>query len=220
MLRDDQDAIFHADAGQLAGSGLMAQPLQLEVQFLLLFRDPGVGATWDTEPQITSLLARGEGRAWHELGFQGPEGSAALDPNIARAQALAQHGEGGDLPETPVPLAIGGDELANLLDEMAERRLGRQPATIIPIELSQEINRRQQRIKCPGRPEGEDIEQCRRIAADPGIALGGAEQRIGLGGRGQRFDIRPRPDQTVPADLAVEHLEGVLAGLIGFDEHA
>jgi hypothetical protein len=103
---------------------------------------------------------------------------------------------------------------------MAERHLARQPATIIPIELSQEINRRQQRIKCPGRPEGEDIEQRRRIAADPGIALGGAEQRICLGGRGQRFDIRPGLDQTVPADLAVEHLEGVLAGFIGFDEHA
>ena len=87
--------------------------------------------------------------------------------------------------------AIGGDEFANLLDETAERHLGRQPATIIPIELSQEINRRQQRIIYPGRPEGEGIEQRRRIAADPGIALGGTEQRIGLSGRGQGFDIRP-----------------------------
>jgi hypothetical protein len=119
LFRNDQDAIFHTDAGQLASSSLVAQLLQLEVQFLLFFRDPGVRAAWDTELQITRLLARREGRARHELGLQGTEGPAALDPDVARPQALAQHGEGGDLSETPVPLAIGGDEFAHLLGEMA-----------------------------------------------------------------------------------------------------
>ena len=201
-------------------SSLVAQPLQLEVQFLLLFRDPGVRAAWDTKPQIACLFARREGGAQHELGLQGTEGPAALDPDVARPQALAQHGKGGDLPETPVPLAIGRDEFAHLLGEMAERHLGRQSAAIIPIELSQEIDRCQQRILCPGRQEGEGIEQRGGIAADPGIALGGAEQWIGLGGRGQGFDVHAGQDQAIPADLAVKHLEGVLASLVGFGEHA
>ena len=69
-----------------------------------------------------------------------------------------------------------------------------------------------------GRPKGEGLEQRGRIAADPGIALGGTEQRIGLGGRGQRLDIRLGLNQAGPADLAIEHVKGVLAGLIGLGE--
>jgi hypothetical protein len=103
---------------------------------------------------------------------------------------------------------------------MAERHLGRQPAAVVPIELSQEIDRHQQRVRRPGRPEGEGLEQLGHIAADPGIALGGAKQRIGLGGHGQGFDLGPGLDETGPADLTVEHLEGVLASLVDFGEHA
>jgi hypothetical protein len=175
LFRDGQDAINQADADELAGPGLVAQFLQLEVQFPLLFGNPDIGVVRDAEPQIARRLARREVWVRHELGLQRAEGPAALDPNVARPQALAQHGEGGDLPETPVPLAIGGDELANFLGEMAERRLGRQPAAVIPIELSQELDRRQQRVRRPGRPEGEGLEQLGHIAADPRIALGGAE---------------------------------------------
>ena len=79
----------------------------------------------DTESEIARGLARREIWSWHELRLQRAEGPAALNPDVARPQALAQHGEGGDLPETPVPLAIGGDELANFLGEMVERHLGR-----------------------------------------------------------------------------------------------
>jgi len=117
-------------------------------------------------------------------------------------------------------LAVGGDQFPDLLLQMAERHLGRQPAAIVPIELSQEFDCRQERIMGPGRPKGEGFEQRGRIAADPGIALGGAEQRVGLDGCGQGFDIHPRLNQAGPSDLAVKHVEGVLAGLVGFGERA
>lgn len=220
LFRDGQDAVDQADSGQLAGPDPVAQLLQLEVQLLLLLGYPGIGVARDAEPQISRLLACLKGRTRHELGFQRAKGPAALDPDAARPQAVAQHGERRDLPETPVPLAIGGDQFPDLLLQMAERHLGRQPAAIVPIKLSQEFDCRQKRIMGPGRPEGEGLEQRGRIAADPGIALGGAEQRVGLGGCGQGLDSRPGLDQTGPPDLAVEHGEGVLAGLIGFGERA
>ena len=220
LFRNGQDAVDQADADELAGPGLVAQFLQLELQFPLLFGDPGIGVVRDAEPQIARRLARHEIWVRHELGFQGAEGPAALDPDFARPQAATQHGEGGDLPQTAVPLAIGGDELANFWGEMADRYLSRQPAAVIPIELSQEFDRCQQRVMRPGRPEGEGLKQSRRIAADPGIALGRAKERIGLGGRGQRLDIDPGLDQAVPADLTVKHVERVLAGLVGIGERA
>jgi hypothetical protein len=76
------------------------------------------------------------------------------------------------------------------------------PATV-PIELAQELDCRQERVTGSGRPESEGLEQRGRIAADPGIALSGAEQRIGRGGRGQRLDIRLGLNQAGPADLAI-----------------
>ena len=72
----------------------------------------------------------------------------------------------------------------------------------------------------PDGPEGEGLRQSRRIAADPGIALGRAKERIGLGDRGQCLDIDPGLDQAVPADLTVKHVERVLAGLVGIGERA
>lgn len=220
LFRDGQDAVDQADSDQLAGPGPVAQLLQLEVQFLLLLGYPGIGVARDAEPQISRLLAGLEGLTWHELGFQRAKGPAALDPDVARTQAVAQYGKRRDLPETPVPLAVGGDQFPDLLLQMAERHLGRQPAAIVPIELSQEFDCRQERIMGPGRSKGEGLEQRGRIAADPGVALGGAEQRVGLGGCGQGFDIHPRLNQAGPSDLAVKHVEGVLAGLVGFDERA
>lgn len=136
LFRDGQDAVDRADADELTGPGLVAQFLQLEVQFPLPFGDPGIGVVRDAEPQIARRLARREIWVRHELGFQRAEGLAALDPDFARPQAATQHGESGDLPQTAVPLAIGGDELANFWGEMADRCLSRQPAAVIPIELT------------------------------------------------------------------------------------
>jgi hypothetical protein len=89
LFRDGQDAIDQADAGELVGPGLIAQFLQLEVQLPLLFGNPGIGVVRDAEPQIARRLARREGGGRHELGLQRAEGPAALDPDVARAQALA-----------------------------------------------------------------------------------------------------------------------------------
>ena len=110
LFRDGQDAIDQADADELAGPGLVTQFLQLEVQFPLLFSDTGIGIVRNAKPQIARRLARREGWVCHELGLQRAEGSAALDPDFARPQAATQHGEGGDLPQTAVPLAIRGDD--------------------------------------------------------------------------------------------------------------
>ena len=92
------------------------------------------------------------------MRVQGAEDPTSLDPDVARAQTLAQHGKGGDLPKAPIPLAIGGDEFANLLAKMAEWYLGRESAAFIPIELPQEVDRSQERVVCPGGSEDEGIE--------------------------------------------------------------
>ena len=110
------------------------------IQLLLFLGYPGIGVARDAEPQITRLLARLEGRARHQLGFQRTEGPTALDPHVARAQAVAQHGEGGDFPVTPVPLAVGSDQFSDLLLEMADRHFGRQRSATVPIELSQKLD--------------------------------------------------------------------------------
>lgn len=123
VFRDGQDTVDQADSGQLAGPGPIAQLLQFEIQLLLFLGDPGIGLARDAEPQIGRLLACLKGRARHQLRFQRAEGPAALDPDVARAQAVAQHGEGGDFTEAPVPLVVGSNQFADLLLEMADRHL-------------------------------------------------------------------------------------------------
>ena len=150
MFRDGQDAVDQANSGQLAGPGAVAQLLEFEVQLLLSLCYPGIGVARNAEPQIARLLACLEGQARHQLSVQRAEGLTALDPDVARAQALAQHGEGSDFPEAPVPLAASGDQFSDLLLEMADRHFGRQCPAIVPIELSQELDRRQEGIAGPG----------------------------------------------------------------------
>ena len=67
-----------------------------------------------------------------------PPGQRNLPPRPRYRRGAGARAEQRELrsPRDADPLAIGRDKFVNPLDKMAKRHLGRQPAALIPIELS------------------------------------------------------------------------------------
>ena len=92
---------------------------------------------------------------WVERAIATP----ALDPDITGAQSVAQGREGSDFIEPAIRPTVGGDGLADLRHEMADRHLVRQGAASVLMQSSQEIKRCQQGIVPPRRVEHECLQE-------------------------------------------------------------
>lgn len=95
--RHDQRSRFETNTIELTCASAIGQALQIEVQHLLYFVQPGAAVTADTKAKPILFLHRGERRSRHEVLVDRAERAAALYPYIRRAKALAQCGERGYL---------------------------------------------------------------------------------------------------------------------------
>lgn len=89
MRRDDEDAVGHADARQLAGTRPISELLQLEVQLPLLLGEPGIDIARNSDAEIVSLYPAAKGGRWQKMRVERTITACPFDPNVARPQPIA-----------------------------------------------------------------------------------------------------------------------------------
>lgn len=118
---DDQRSGFETNTLELACASAIGQALQIEVQHLLYFVQPGSAVTSHTKAKPILFLHRGERGSRHEMLIDRTERAASLYPDIRRAKALAQCSERGNLIEPAIRLLLPKNQFPISRTEMAGR---------------------------------------------------------------------------------------------------
>ncbi|MEI9981795.1 MAG: hypothetical protein WDN69_00350 [Aliidongia sp.] len=65
-----------------------------------------VGHTWHAQAEIVRITSRRELAARHQVVVERPEGAAARDPDVSRAETVAQSRERRDFVAAAIGLAV------------------------------------------------------------------------------------------------------------------
>ena len=143
---DRQARLGDQGLGKFTRGGECGNFLEPPLQGLETLVAPSVKAVGDGELQLTSLsLSRERGGRQQEV-IEGPEGPAALDPDISGAKSIPKRHDHGNLPGATVNSRPYPDQLA----PRRRQKRGRHPSRELPlfgcIELVQQVERGEQGI--------------------------------------------------------------------------
>lgn len=99
----------------------MRQTLQVELEHLTRFGKPLRAVALDPQTETIFFLHRDECCSRHQMLINGPERSAAIDPDLRRSKPVSQRSERCDLVETAIGFFPFEDEPSISLAEVGER---------------------------------------------------------------------------------------------------
>ncbi len=170
--RDGQAAVLDRSIGQRASGGSCFD-FGLPLAHPVAMRGDPVGRTAaHRETELPFDAHRREGRGEQEIVVEHAIGTAAVDPDRARGEPVAQMNQHRDLPGAPVERAIRRHDNATPFG-FQERQgcLARQDRAAVRIEGAEEFDRPEQRIAGTGGAEAERGEEGRQEAANRRIAF-------------------------------------------------
>ena len=141
----------------------------------------------------------------------------AFDPNVARAQLVAQRRQDGRLVKAPVRPALLHHQASPLLAER-HGRARRHVALAGPVEVRQQLERGQHGVTGAGGPELQRLDQGGGELAKRLPAVGGAHQRVLAGKVGQLPHLVAHLQQLGPAHGVGHGLERVGVALLRRDK--
>ena len=145
--RTDRKAFCGDDSfGEFAGRGERIDFSKSGFKKTDSLRAPIVEDVRDRKSQLVFLPPRREGLRRQEKIIEGAKRAAALDPNVAGTQAVAQHHHDRDLIGTTIKGRAGPDELSPCRFEKRHRRAWRQISLAGGMDASQHVERGQQRV--------------------------------------------------------------------------
>ncbi len=112
--------------GQVASGGESVDLAKARLQTLGLFVAPVLETIADGKAQFARFPAIRESVARQEKVVESAESAAAIDPNVARLQPLAQRQHDRDLIGSAIGPGVGLDELSPCRPQKARRRMSRE----------------------------------------------------------------------------------------------
>ena len=174
--RDPHSTIGEQDVLQGMGLSLAADVRKTSVQERPAVGEPGGGRSRRRDRQRVCRLQRREQRARDELVLDGSVSAAALDPDVAGAQAVAElhiDAEGIELP-----IRSASDPSPPALPDEGERRVLRQLSQETGMQVAQSRDRAQERRAGRHGAEGQGGDKGRTDAAQKRMAGGRELDRI------------------------------------------
>ena len=159
--------------------------------------------------------ARGGGRnlrARQEIGVEPAVAARAVDPDVARAEAVTKRGEGRRLVEPPVDVFALSDERLPAVGEW-ERSVGRYVPPPGAVQVLHQLDRGECAVAPTCGPEAEGFQERRAEAAQCHVLRRGAHERILVGRGGKRLHLRPGLLQPRPSDRLLDGFDRVDAVL-------
>ena len=219
--RDRQLAVLDPDVFERARCGFAVDLRQAPIQQRAAFGEVLLRGRGHGDGQRPGVAHSGEQGGRDELVLDGAPLPAALDPDVARAQPVAQGEQGGGLPGASV---LHGADVAHAHDGVApgrsQERGGQalRPSPAVVVCAAQQFDRAQRRGRGGhgAQPERAEEQRAEPVQHGPGtrgeggqVHLVGARQALGFGDTGS---------QLVPADRGRHRPVQVRAALLGLDQ--
>ena len=214
--RADRKAFGGDDGfGELAGRRERIDFLESRFKKTNSFRAPVVETFGDGKPQLAFSPPRRESLRRQEKIIEGAERAAALDPNVAGSQAVAQRHHGRDLIGATIEGRASSDELSPCRFQKRRRRARRQISLVFRVNVAQHVERGEQRVVGFPGAEHERAEQERNHAAHRRITIDDLTQIVFARPRDDLVGFGDQGFQAFPADRALHGLDLIRSGSLG-----
>ena len=170
----------------------------------------------DFFPELRGCNFRGRRRK--QIILEGSVSTAALDPDSAALQPVAQCCEDGGLVKPAIRRTACKNQLSPLRGQKGRWRTLWQGPGSVAVQLLQDIHGGQHRIVRRVRPKTEGIEKAGAESAKNAIAFGGRDEDFLVRDSGDRLDDRHGVIETFHVDLLLDDGETILARRLGLFE--
>jgi hypothetical protein len=171
--RDAQGRAGDTDILETVGERVDVDLVEALLEQRALAHEVGVDIARHRDRQRAGLIHRGEERPGDELILDGLELAAALDPDVAGTQSIAQLGEQAQLVSPAIDVAVADDSPPPRLPEKAGGRVPRPIPTPTRIEAPHALNGAQEARGGRNSLESERLQEWWTDGSDDGIAPAG-----------------------------------------------